>query len=51
MHTHLIQRLYALSMAAVMTLAVIGSVSGLFTGAESQQAQLAQRSTAAAPRA
>jgi hypothetical protein len=47
----LIQRLYSLSMAAVMTLALLGSVSELFVGVEAQQASLAQHSTAAAPRA
>jgi hypothetical protein len=47
----LIQRLTSLSMAAVMTLALLGSVSELFVGVEAQQASLAQHSTAAAPRA
>ena len=51
MHQLLIQRLYSLSMAAVMTLALLGSVSELFVSAESHQATLAQRTTAAAPRA
>ncbi len=51
MHKPLIQRLYSLSMAAVMTLALLGSVSELFVGAEAQQANLAQHSTPVAPRA
>ncbi len=51
MNQPLIQRLYSLSMAAVMTLALLGSVSELFVGAETQQATLAQHGSAATPRA
>jgi hypothetical protein len=47
----LTQRLLSLSLASVFTLTMLASVSGLFLGDEAQQANLAQRSTAAAPRA
>jgi hypothetical protein len=47
----LIQRLLSLSLAGVFTLAILGSVSELFVGAEAQQATLAQHSQPAAPRA
>jgi hypothetical protein len=48
-HT-LTQRLISLSLASVFTLAILGSVSELFVGAEAQQATLAQQTTPAAPR-
>ncbi len=51
MNKSLIQRLTSLSMAAVMSLTLLGSVSGLFIGVEAEQANLAQHSTPAAPRA
>jgi hypothetical protein len=51
MHQALIQRLLSLSLAGVFTLAILGSVSELFIGAEAQQATLAQHSQPAAPRA
>jgi hypothetical protein len=47
----LIQRLLSLSLAGVFTLAIFGSVSGLFVGVEAEQAKLAQHSMSAAPRA
>jgi hypothetical protein len=47
----LTQRLLSLSLAGVFTLAMLGSVSQLFVGAEAQQANLAQRATPPAPRA
>ena|GEM_PF-5964152 len=51
MTSALIQRLLSLSLAGVFTLATLGSVSGLFVGVEVEQANLAQRSMPAAPRA
>jgi hypothetical protein len=51
MHQALTQRLLSLSLAGVFTLAILGGVSGLFMGVEAQQANLAQHSTPAAPRA
>jgi hypothetical protein len=47
----LTHRLLSLSLAGVVTLAMLGSVSQLFVGAEAQQASMAQRATSTAPRA
>jgi hypothetical protein len=47
----LTQRLLSLTLASIFSLAIVGSVSGLFVGVEAQQANLAQHSTPAAPRA
>ncbi len=47
----LTQRLLSLTLAGVCTLALLGSISQLFVGVEAQQADLAQRSAPAAPRA
>jgi hypothetical protein len=47
----LTHRLLSLSLASVFTLAMLASVGELFLGDEAQQANLAQRSTASAPRA
>jgi hypothetical protein len=51
MYKPLTQRLFSLSMSALVTLAILGSVSELFVGVEAQQANLAQHTTPVAPRA
>ena len=49
MNKSLIQRLYSLSLAAVVTLAMLGSVSQLFLGDSAPQAaEMAQHSSPAA---
>jgi hypothetical protein len=47
----LTHRLLSLSLASAFTLAMLASVGELFLGDEAQQANLAQRSAASAPRA